>query len=67
MGKEARWHNGRESRLMAMADGWVMVRRPGAAPYTMTSKEWADLPDVETGRELEEEYRRAALAQESKE
>jgi hypothetical protein len=45
---------------MATADGWVMVRRPGAAPYTLTAKEWRDLPDVDTGRQLEADFKAAA-------
>jgi len=35
-------------RLMASAEGYVMVRRPGALPFLMTVKEWADLSDVAT-------------------
>lgn len=29
--------------LMADVDGWVMVRRPGAAPRAMTKKWWESL------------------------
>lgn len=32
-------------RLMARSGGYVMVRRPGCAPFVMTEKEWAALPD----------------------
>lgn len=31
-------------RFMARADGYVMVRRPGAAPYCITEKDWLALP-----------------------
>ena len=34
-------------RLMAEANGWVMVRRPGAMPFTMMRKEWDKLPTVQ--------------------
>ncbi len=30
-------------RLMAKADGYRMVRRPGCAPYVLTDAEWAGL------------------------
>lgn len=33
-----------ELRWMAEAEGWVMCRRPGAAPFTMMRKEWDALP-----------------------
>lgn len=46
----AKWHDGRESREMARANGWVMVRRPGCIPYTMFAKEWDALPSAEDGR-----------------
>ncbi len=55
----AKWHNGHESREMARADNWVMVRRPGCIPYTMFAKEWDGLPSVELGRALHAEYRQA--------
>lgn len=29
---------------MAHADGWVMVRRPGCIPYTVTMADWLALP-----------------------
>lgn len=69
MGKHvARWHNGAESREMARANGWVMVRRPGCAPYTIGEREWDALPSAEDGRRWHEEYRAAAtLAKEGKE
>lgn len=55
----AKWDRGDESREMARADNWVMVRRPGCIPYTMFAKEWDALPSVEVGRSLEAEYRTA--------
>jgi len=33
-----------ELRWMAQAAGWVMVRRPGAIPFTMQLREWEALP-----------------------
>jgi hypothetical protein len=30
-------------RLMAQADGYFMVRRPGAAPFVLNTREWAAL------------------------
>lgn len=57
--KQTRWHNGKESRLVAYAEGWVMVRRHGASPYTMLAKEWEELPSVELGRECYEKYSEA--------
>lgn len=32
-------------RVMAVADGWVMWRRPGCMPGLMTAAEWAGLAD----------------------
>ncbi|QGA55910.1 hypothetical protein [Brucella sp. 2280] len=55
----AKWDRGLESREMARADNWVMVRRPGCTPYTMFAKEWDALPSVEEGRRLDAEYRAA--------
>ena len=57
--KDARWHNGRESRLMVECDGWCMVRRPGAAPYVMFAKDWHALPTAAEGRAMFEQYRAA--------
>lgn len=45
-----KWENGAESREMARANGWVMVRRPGCIPYTIFAKEWDALPSAEEGR-----------------
>lgn len=57
----AKWHNGAESREMARANGWVMVRRPGGVPYTVFAKEWDALPAAEFAREMQADYQ-AALA-----
>lgn len=57
--KDARWHKGAESRLMAERDGWCMVRRPDYIPYTITAQEWYALPTASEGRELSERYRQA--------
>jgi hypothetical protein len=57
--REARWHNGMESRFMTERDGWVMVRRPGCIPYTVFKKEWLKLPLAEMGRQLAEAYKLA--------
>ena len=41
---EARiWKDG-PIRLMASADGYVMVRRPGKLPFVLTAAEWGELP-----------------------
>lgn len=50
----AKWHEGAESREMARANGWVMVRRPGCIPYTMFAKEWDVLPTADEGRAAQE-------------
>lgn len=55
----AKWDRGAESREMARAYNWVMVRRPGCVPYTMFAKEWDALPSVEEGRKIDAEYRTA--------
>jgi len=39
---ERRWDRGSISVLMAEANGWVMVRRPGCIPYTMPLSEWRE-------------------------
>lgn len=31
-------------RLMATAEGYVMVRRPGCMPFVMAAKDWEKLP-----------------------
>jgi hypothetical protein len=41
--REERWREG-VLRLMARADGWVMCRRPGCIPFTMTERQWNELP-----------------------
>jgi hypothetical protein len=40
---EERHDNHGPIRLMAQADGYRMVRRPGAAPFVMTDREWQAL------------------------
>lgn len=52
----AKWHNGGESREMARASGWVMVRRPGRVPYTMLAKHWDALPSVEEGSQYGRQF-----------
>lgn len=37
-------------RYMAHADGYVMVRRPGAAPFVIGEKEWRKLPPFNDGQ-----------------
>ena len=32
------------SRVVAAAEGYVMVKRKGCAPYVMTKKEWEKCP-----------------------
>jgi len=38
-------------RLMALAEGYVMVRYEGCAPFIMTEKDWAALPIDKTSGE----------------
>ena len=38
--REERYQPSGVVRLMAEADNWVMVRRPGCVPFTMMRKEW---------------------------
>jgi hypothetical protein len=57
-----RWHNGNESRFMVEKDGWCMVRRKGAAPYLIGTKEWLALPDSETGRIYSNEFKKAVFS-----
>ena len=44
---EVRIDRGSPSRLMARAEGYVMVRHPHCIPYVMTLKNWNALPLVE--------------------
>jgi len=37
---ERRWNRHGELRLMAEAEGYVMVRRLGAAPFVCSRREW---------------------------
>jgi hypothetical protein len=57
--KEPRWHGVGESRYMAHADGYVMVRRPHCMPYVMAEKEWLALPSAQFGREYANQYNAA--------
>lgn len=50
--REERWREG-VLRLMARADGWVMFRRPGCIPGTMTEREWNELPAPNAIAELD--------------
>lgn len=59
---EPRWDRGAESRYMVDAQGYVMVRRPGCAPYVMTLKDWMKLPSAADGLAAKEAYGRAAAA-----
>lgn len=56
MSKVSKWHNGAESREMARAAGWVMVRRPGFVPYILFAKEWDALPSAKDGERMQHEY-----------
>jgi hypothetical protein len=40
---EKRYDHDSEIRLMAEADGYVMVRKPGKMPFVRTRKEWDQL------------------------
>jgi hypothetical protein len=62
----AKWHDGRESREMARANGWVMVRRPGCIPYTMFAREWDSLLSAEEGRKYAAEFPAGRAALEEK-
>ena len=55
-----RWERGAESRFMAEADGWVMVRRPGCIPYTIFKRDWMKLPSAAQGKAIKEAYDAAA-------
>lgn len=59
--KSARWERGYESRYMAHADNWVMVRRPGSIPYTIFLHDWLALPLAAEGRKYAEQYKKALL------
>lgn len=54
--RSPKWHNNGESRFMAEKDGWVMVRRSGCVPYTVTKREWLALPSAENGRRWSKAY-----------
>jgi hypothetical protein len=41
-------------RLLAKAEGWCMVRRPGCAPFVMHEKEWTQLPSLEAIQEAKD-------------
>lgn len=56
----ARWDRGAETRFMAEASGYVMVRRPGCMPYVLSRKEWLKLPLAALGREMAARYDEAA-------
>lgn len=45
--RRIRWigEHSREARCMAVADGYVMVRHPGAMPFVMSEKEWLKLEE----------------------
>lgn len=45
--KERRDYGGGPIRLMAKAEGYVMVRRPGCLPFILSVKEWESLALVE--------------------
>jgi len=51
-----RWHNGAESREMGRVEGWVVVRRKGAAPYLIHGREWDALPSAEDGKRWSDAY-----------
>lgn len=36
------WDRGCQSRVMAIVDGWLMLRRRGCAPYCAYAREIAD-------------------------
>lgn len=57
---EPRWDRGAESSYMVDAQGYVMVRRPGCAPYVMTLKDWMKRPSAAEGLAAKEAYDRAA-------
>lgn len=61
--KTAKWLNRSECREMARADGWVMVRFPRCAPFTMFSKEWDALPSADEGRKHQLAYDAALKGQ----
>lgn len=36
-----------ELRVMALADGWLLVRRPGCVPFAMYHHDWRRLAEAE--------------------
>lgn len=46
-----RWYDGfGEVRVMAIADGWIMARRPGCIPFVTYMTQWYELyQDVPRG------------------
>lgn len=48
--KEVRIWQGSSARLMVQAEGYVMVRRKGAAPFVLSLKEWDSAPLAEPDR-----------------
>jgi hypothetical protein len=41
---ERRFDKHGEIRLMAMVDGWCLVRRPRCTPFAISASDWLDLP-----------------------
>jgi hypothetical protein len=44
--RTVRVHRGAPVTLMAGADGYVMVRRPGCMPFVMRADEWLQLSEA---------------------
>lgn len=59
---EPRFVHGKTVEFMAEAHGWVMVKEAWGPPYTMLLTEWLRFPDVETGKALYDEFKRAVFA-----
>ena len=46
--REPKYDEHGEIRVMAYADGYLMVRRPGKMPFILHYSEWDDLSDKPT-------------------
>lgn len=44
VGEKRIWRGNGPARVMAVADGWVMARRPHAIPFTVRADDWVCLP-----------------------
>lgn len=45
--RSTRLVSGSPARLMASAEGWVMVRKVGCVPFVMTKDDWLAAPEAQ--------------------